>query len=155
VLSYRLTHPTLLEALGRAGHGSLVLLADSNYAFSTGASPTAERVYLNLRPGLLTVDQVLEVLLDAIPVEAAAFMVGPDGEDSAAITGYLPALEGIRSSACSASRSGQRFAAPTSRCSWRPATRGTTPTCCSRSAPCRAPDPWDNRACHDKPYSWR
>ena len=95
MLSYRLTHPTLLEALGRAGHGSLVLLADSNYAFSTGASPTAERVYLNLRPGLLTVDQVLEVLLDAIPVEAAAFMVGPDGEDSAAITGYLPALEGI------------------------------------------------------------
>ena len=54
----RLTHPQLLEALGRAGHGSTVLIADANYAHSTGGHPAAERVHLNLRPGLLTADQV-------------------------------------------------------------------------------------------------
>lgn len=88
MMRYPLTHPALLSALGRAGHGSLVLVADANYAHSTGAAATAEKVHLNLRPGLLTADQVLEVLLDAIPVEAASSMVGPDGEDSEAITGF-------------------------------------------------------------------
>lgn len=94
-MTYRLTHPQLLEALGRAGHGSTVLIADSNYAHSTGASPSAERVHLNLCPGLLNADQVLEVLLDAIPVEAAACMVGPDGKDSIAITGFASTLSGV------------------------------------------------------------
>lgn len=94
-MRYRLTHPQLLEALARAGHGSTVLLSDSNYAHSTGAAPSAERVHLNLRPGLLTVDQVLEVVLDAIPVEAAAFMVPPDGSDSEAITGFATMLDGV------------------------------------------------------------
>ena len=75
-MRYRLTHPQLLEALGRAGHGSTVLIADANYAHSTGGHPDAERVHLNLRPGLLTADQVLEVVLDAIPVEAAASRTG-------------------------------------------------------------------------------
>ena len=92
-MRYELTHPQLLAALGRAGHGSLVLVADSNYAVSTGASASAERVHLNLRPGLLSTDQVLEVLLGAIPVEAAASMVGPDGEDSPAVAGFAAALD--------------------------------------------------------------
>lgn len=92
-MTYRLTHPQLLDALARAGHGSTVLIADANYAHSTGGAPAAERVHLNLRPGLLTTDQVLEVLLDAIPVEAAATMVGPDGQDSPAITGFAATLE--------------------------------------------------------------
>jgi len=94
-MTYRLTHPQLLDALGRAGHGSTVLIADANYAHSTGGAPAAERVHLNLRPGLLTTDQVLEVLLDAIPVEAAATMVGPEGQDSPAITGFAATLDGV------------------------------------------------------------
>jgi len=93
MMRFPLTHPALLSSLGRAGHGSLVLIADANYAFSTGAAATAEKVHLNLRPGLLTTDQVLEVLLDAIPVEAAASMVGLDGADSAAITGFARMLD--------------------------------------------------------------
>jgi L-fucose mutarotase len=32
-----LTHPQILNALGQAGHGTKVLLADGNYPFSTGA----------------------------------------------------------------------------------------------------------------------
>ena len=94
-MRYRLTQPQLLEALGKAGHGSSVLIADSNYAHSTNAHPGAERVHLNLCPGVLTADQVLEVLLDAIPVEAAVSMVGTDGADSEAITGFAAALEGV------------------------------------------------------------
>jgi L-fucose mutarotase len=75
VLRYELLHPDLLRALAAAGHGSRILLADANYPHSTGANPGAARVHLNLRPGLVTVEQVLEVLLDAVPVESAAVMV--------------------------------------------------------------------------------
>ena len=128
-MRYRLTHPQLLEALGRAGHGSTVLIADSNYAHSTGGHPAAERVHLNLRPGLLTADQVLEVVLDAIPVEAAASMVGPDGADSPAITGFAATLDGVPYERLSASRSSPPREARTSRCSSPPETPGTSRTC--------------------------
>jgi L-fucose mutarotase len=80
VLKYDLLHPELLGALAAAGHGSRILLADGNYPVATGARPGAPRVFLNLRPGLLAVDQVLEVLVGAIPVEGAAVMV-PSGAD--------------------------------------------------------------------------
>jgi L-fucose mutarotase len=36
-------------------------------------------VYLNVRPGLVSVPDVLEVLLSAIPVESAMVMVPPAG----------------------------------------------------------------------------
>ncbi|WP_129790118.1 RbsD/FucU family protein [Promicromonospora panici] len=75
MLRYELLHPDLLRELAAAGHGSRVLLADANYPHSTGARPGAARVHLNLRPGLVTVEQVLEVLLDAVPLESAAVMV--------------------------------------------------------------------------------
>ena len=75
MLRYELLHPGLIQALAAAGHGSRILVADANYPHSTGVRPGAERVHLNLRPGLVTVDQVLEVLLDAVPVESAAVMV--------------------------------------------------------------------------------
>ena len=75
-----LIHPEILEVLGRAGHGSQVLIADGNYPFSTGANPRARRVFLNLRPGLLSATDVLEVLAGAIPIEAASVMM-PDGPE--------------------------------------------------------------------------
>ncbi len=71
MLRYKLLHPQILSTLGRAGHGSQVLIADSNYPFSTGAHPDSDRVYLNLAPGLIGVPDVLRVLTDAIPIEAA------------------------------------------------------------------------------------
>lgn len=81
MLKYQLIHPQILSALGGAGHGSKVLIADGNYPFSTRANPNAPRVYLNLAPGLLTVTDVLRVLVGAIPIEAAEVM-GPDtGEE--------------------------------------------------------------------------
>jgi len=68
MLRYKLIHPQILAALGGAGHGSQVLIADGNYPFATGAPAGAQRVYLNLAPGLLTVTDVLAALVDAIPV---------------------------------------------------------------------------------------
>lgn len=92
MLRYTLLHPGLAAALAAAGHGSQVLLADGNYPHSTGVRAGAERVHLNLRPGLLTVDQVLEVLVEAVPVESAVVMVPPAGEPVPAHAGYRAAL---------------------------------------------------------------
>lgn len=78
MLKGKLLHPEILEALGRAGHGSKVLIADGNYPFATGVGPRARQVYLNLSPGLVKVTDVLAVLVDAIPIEGASVMMPPD-----------------------------------------------------------------------------
>ncbi len=77
MLKSRLLHPEILQALGEAGHGAQVLIADGNYPLATRSNPDAHRVYLNLAPGQLTVTDVLDVIADAIPVEAA-YVMGPD-----------------------------------------------------------------------------
>jgi hypothetical protein len=59
MLKGQLLHPQILSALGASGHGSGILIADGNYPFNTRANPDAERVYLNLAPGLLTVTERL------------------------------------------------------------------------------------------------
>ena len=82
MMKYRLLHPQLLGALGRAGHGSRILVADSNYPHVTGAPSQAERVFLNLAPGLLSATDVLKVLLDAIPVETAYAMLMDNGQEA-------------------------------------------------------------------------
>ena len=69
-----LLHPGILEALGRAGHGSKVLIADGNYPFATRLGPRASLVSLNLSPGIVSCTQVLEALVSAVPIEAAAVM---------------------------------------------------------------------------------
>ncbi len=81
MLKTRLLHPGILAALGEAGHGAQVLIADANYPLLTRSNSAAHRVYLNLAPGLVTVTDVLEVLLDAIPIEAAHVMVSDTGEE--------------------------------------------------------------------------
>ena len=74
-----MTHPQLLGALGRAGHGSKILITDGNYPHQTGAPAAARRIYLNLAPGLLDVGQILDVLKQAVPIEQAGIMVpAPD-----------------------------------------------------------------------------
>jgi len=74
MLKSQLLHPQILEALGRAGHSSKVLIADGNFPFSTRLGPRATLVNLNVMPGLLSATQALEALLTAIPVEAAGVM---------------------------------------------------------------------------------
>ena len=81
MLRYPMIHPPLLGALARAGHGSVVLLADGNYPYATAVGPAAETIWLNLRPGQIPVDDVLETLLGGVPVEAARVMATDTGEE--------------------------------------------------------------------------
>ena len=74
MLKHTLLHPTINAVLGRAGHHAKVLIADGNYPASSTLGPHAELVSLNLSPGVVTVRQVLEALVTAIPIEAANTM---------------------------------------------------------------------------------
>ncbi len=74
MLKGQLIQPDILEVLGRAGHGSKVLIADGNYPFRTKLGPHARLVNLNLSPGLVDCVQVLRALVSAIVVEDAAVM---------------------------------------------------------------------------------
>lgn len=95
MLKYRLLHPEILQVLGTAGHGSQVLIADGNYPFVTGASPAARHVYLNLAPGLVGATDVLAVLVEAIPVEAAHVMAPASGEEPPVFEEFRALLPGI------------------------------------------------------------
>jgi L-fucose mutarotase len=54
----RMLHSDILSVMGRAGHGSCVLVADGKYPVSTH-SPARE-VFLKLRRGLVRVADVLD-----------------------------------------------------------------------------------------------
>lgn len=88
MLRYPLIHPDLLAVLGKAGHGSRILIADGNYAHHTNTNRHAPVIHLNLRPGLLTVEQVLESVVDASPIESAALMRPDDGSACPVETRY-------------------------------------------------------------------
>ena len=74
MLKHRLIHPEINAIIGRAGHHSKILIADGNYPASSTLGPNAQLVSLNLAPGLVTVAQVLEVLLTAIPIDVVNTM---------------------------------------------------------------------------------
>jgi len=95
MLTTPITHPELLAALARCGHGSKILLADGNYPHVTGVPATAERIGLNVTAGLLTVDQILGPLSRSLPIESCEFMLTADSTKAPAVTGYeeiLPAV---------------------------------------------------------------
>lgn len=81
MLKTRLLHPGILEALGEAGHGAQVLIADGNYPLVTRSYERAHRVYLNLAPDLVRVTDVLGAITGAIPIEAAHVMVPDKGDE--------------------------------------------------------------------------
>ncbi len=81
MLKTKLIHPEILAALGEAGHGAKVLIADGNYPFITRGNPDAPHVYLNLAPGLLKVTDVLRVLVESTPIEAAEVMTPGTGKE--------------------------------------------------------------------------
>lgn len=76
MLTFPLLHPEILHALGTMGHGAQILIADGNFPLVPRSNPRAAHVYLNFAPGLLTVTDILKVLVEAVPVEAAQVM-GP------------------------------------------------------------------------------
>ena len=75
MLKHRLIHPDINAIVGRAGHHGKILIADGNYPASSKMGPRAELVHLNLMPGVVTCDQVLEALLSAVPVEVVNTMM--------------------------------------------------------------------------------
>ncbi len=96
MLRYRLLHPDILQALGGGGHGAQILVADGNYPLSSGSRDGARRVYLNLAPDMFRVTDVVEVLVDAVPFEAAHVMLPEDGDEPAIFAEFralLPDLE--------------------------------------------------------------
>lgn len=95
MLTYRLLHPEILRALGEAGHGSRVLIADGNYPLATRTNERARRVYLNLAPDLLRVTDVVAVLAEAIPIEAANVMTPDRGEEPAIFAEFRTLLPGL------------------------------------------------------------
>ncbi len=95
MLKTRLLHPEILAALGGAGHGSKVLIADGNFPFGTGANPAAKRVYMNLAPGLVTVTDVLKILVEAIPIEAAEVMQPASGPEPSIFAEFRDLLPGL------------------------------------------------------------
>jgi len=95
MLKSNLLHPAILNALGQSGHGSMVLIPDGNYPFNTGSNPAAEHVYLNLSPGLVSVTQVLDALLSAVPVEAAHVMRPDDGSEPPIFAEFRKALPAL------------------------------------------------------------
>jgi L-fucose mutarotase len=92
VLKLPVIHPVLLGALARAGHGSTILIADGNYPHSTGAASTAERVFLNFSPGVLTVEQVLRGVAEITPIERATVMQPADHDDLPLFAAYRTIL---------------------------------------------------------------
>jgi L-fucose mutarotase len=80
MLKHRLIHPTINDALGRAGHHSKILIADGHYPASTKKGPNAELVCLNLMPGVVTCALVLQAILSAVPIDVVnTMMYPPDG----------------------------------------------------------------------------
>lgn len=90
MLKTRLLHPEILRVLSGAGHFSQILIADANFPVAVRSHPTATRVFLGLTAGIPRVTEVLDVLLDTIPVQGAAVMKIPNGA-------VAPVQEEIRS----------------------------------------------------------
>ena len=87
-----LIHPPLLAALGATGHGGRVLIADANYSHATNVYPGAALIHLGVRPGLVTVDQVLEPVIAMVPVESATVMRPDDGSTPEVFAAYRELL---------------------------------------------------------------
>lgn len=80
MLKSELIHPEISQIIAQAGHSSRILIADGNYPASSAIGPGAKLVSLNLAPGLVTVSQVLQVLLTAVPIEAVNTMGMPEDD---------------------------------------------------------------------------
>jgi len=75
MLNSQLIHPTISRILGEAGHHATILIADGNYPASSKRGPRCELVSMNLMPGVVTCNQVLQAILSAIPIEAVSTMM--------------------------------------------------------------------------------
>ncbi|HAN96290.1 MAG TPA: transporter [Planctomycetaceae bacterium] len=75
MLRHTLIHPQISGILAAAGHHATILIADGNYPASSKKGPNAQLVSLNLMPGVVTCDQVLQAILSAVPIESICTMM--------------------------------------------------------------------------------
>ncbi len=75
MLRHTLIHPQISSILAAAGHHATILIADGNYPASSKKGPNAQLVSLNLMPGVVTCDQVLQAILSAVPIESICTMM--------------------------------------------------------------------------------
>ncbi|MEM6981288.1 MAG: RbsD/FucU family protein [Planctomycetota bacterium] len=101
MLLQKLIHPEINAILAAAGHHSTVLIADGNYPAANKRGPNAQLISLNLMPGLVTVDQVLQALLSAVAIESAVTMQ-TETEGPYALSGDPPVWNAFRESITSA-----------------------------------------------------
>jgi L-fucose mutarotase len=87
-----LLHPPLLGALAGTGHGSQILLADANYAHDVNVRPGAPLIYLNLRAGLVRIDELLDLVVATVPLESATAMRPDDLSEPAVWSRYADIL---------------------------------------------------------------
>jgi L-fucose mutarotase len=80
MLKISLAHPEILAALGKAGHGAKVLIADGDYPVLTTRGKNTSLVHLNLSAGVVNCTQVLEAILPVLLIEAVAVMDVPPGQ---------------------------------------------------------------------------
>lgn len=71
------THPDLLFALAKCGHGDKILIADGNFCLDSYTHPEAAKIRLNLTAGIPTVTDVLSVITQTVNIEQAEVML-PD-----------------------------------------------------------------------------
>jgi len=79
MLKLKLLHPGILAGLASNGHGAKVLIADGNFPSGTQTPAHAQKIYLNLAPGMVKVTDVLQAINGFIVVEKAHMMSPPDG----------------------------------------------------------------------------
>ncbi len=89
MLKTSLLHPEILRVTARCGHHACILIADGNYPASTKRGPKSELVCLQLTPGIPTVAQVLQPLLELVPIDFINTM-GIDPTDPYAQQGAPP-----------------------------------------------------------------
>lgn len=89
MLKHQLIHPKINEVLGRAGHHSVILIADGHYPAWNKRGPNSELVCLNLSPGVVTCSQVLRAILSAVQIDRVTTM-GIPADDAYAKNGEPP-----------------------------------------------------------------
>jgi len=89
MLNHPLIHPEISLVLARAGHHSRILIADGNYPASAKCGPNAAVISLNLAPGIVTCSQVLQTLLQSVPIDEINTM-GIPADDPYAAKGEPP-----------------------------------------------------------------
>ncbi|MDW8261983.1 MAG: RbsD/FucU domain-containing protein [Phycisphaerales bacterium] len=89
MLKFPVLHPEILRALASGGHASRVLITDGNYPHVNRPNPRAPIVWANFVPGVLDCCTALQMICQAVPIEAVHLMA-PDKTGAYALASDPP-----------------------------------------------------------------